>query len=322
MRTPPARCTRKTLLRYGLSALLLLGSLSFYGCNSGATGGEADGKIDIVATVGMIGDAAKNIGGEYVEVTSLMGPGVDPHLYKATAGDVQTLNNAEMILYGGLELEGRMTEIFEKMARSGKPTVAVGEAIPKELLRQPPEFKGRYDPHLWFDVTLWKQVVATIREELARHDPAHAQEYRQNAAAYLKQLDDLHQYVQAEINKIPESRRVLITAHDAFGYFGKQYGMEVKGLQGTSTATEAGAKDVQALADLIVKRKIPAIFVESSVPQATIEAVQAAVKSQGWDVKIGGQLYSDAMGPDGTPEGTYIGMFRHNVDTISKALRG
>jgi len=280
-----------------------------------------DRTINIVTTVGMIADAAQNVGGERVNVTALMGPGVDPHLYKPTASDVQTLENADIIFYGGLELEGRMTDVFVKLARSGKPTFAVSEEIDPDKLRQPIEFEGKYDPHIWFDVTLWQEAVRKINQELQTLDPAHAAFYQQNTDAYLKKLEALHQYVKEQIANLPENSRVLITAHDAFGYFGQQYGMEVRGLQGTSTATEAGAKDVQDLADFIIQRQIKAIFVESSVPQTTIEAVQKAVQAQGWDVKIGGELFADAMGAAGTPEGTYIGMVRHNVDTIVSSLR-
>jgi manganese/zinc/iron transport system substrate-binding protein len=269
----------------------------------------------------MITDIVRQVGGERVVVTGLMGPGVDPHLYKPSAGDVQKLENADIIFYGGLELEGRMTDTLVKLSSQGKRTIPITEGIPHNLLREPPEFEGKYDPHVWFDVTLWQYAVKAVNTELAELDPGSKELYQQNADAYLKQLDELHAYVKAQIETIPRSSRVLITAHDAFGYFGQQYGMEVRGLQGTSTATEASAADVQGLAQAIADRKIKAIFVESSVPKATVEAVQAAVKSKGWDVAIGGQLFSDAMGNDGTPEGTYIGMVRHNVDTIVQALR-
>lgn len=278
--------------------------------------------IKVVTTVGMIADAVKNVGGDRVEVIALMGPGVDPHLYKPTAGDVSELEDADIIFYGGLELEGRMTDTFVKIARTGKPTYAVTESIPEELLRQPEEFEGKFDPHVWFDVTLWMYAVNEINTQLAAFSPDDAAAFQANADGYLAQLTELDQYVRDQIALIPEQSRVLITAHDAFGYFGQQYGMEVHGLQGTSTATEASAGDVQALTELIVSRQVRAIFVESSVPPATIEAVQAAVRDKGWDVTIGGQLFSDAMGEDGTPEGTYIGMVRYNVDTIVSALAG
>jgi manganese/zinc/iron transport system substrate-binding protein len=313
---------RRTLL---VCPLLLAASVLLSGCPRGHDGGRASGpgagKVRVVATIGMLADAAKNVGGDRVDVEALMGPGVDPHLYRATARDVQSLDEADIILYGGLELEGRMTEIFEKMTARGKKAVAVGEAVPKDLLRQPPEFRGKYDPHIWFDVLLWKRAVESVRDALAEYAPEHANTFRANAQAYLKELDTLHQYVQKEVAKIPESQRVLITAHDAFGYFGRQYGVEVRGLQGTSTAAEAGAGDVRRLAQVIADRRVRAIFVESSVPQSTIEAVQAAVRARGWGVRIGGQLFSDALGAAGTPEGTYVGMVRHNVDTMVKALR-
>jgi manganese/zinc/iron transport system substrate-binding protein len=277
--------------------------------------------VRVTATVGMITDIVRHVGGEHVFVTGLMGPGVDPHLYKPSARDVTKLGDADIIFYGGLELEGRMTELFEKIQHAGKPAVAVSEGIDRARLRKPIEFEGRYDPHIWFDVTLWQEATRAVAIHLAQLDPAHADDYARNAQAYLKQLGELHAYIQAQVATLPATARVLITAHDAFGYFGDQYGFEVRGLQGTSTATEAGVADVQDLARFIAERKIKAIFVESSVPQSTIEAVQAAVRSKGWDVAIGGQLFSDAMGAEGTPEGTYIGMVRHNVDTIVGALR-
>ena len=278
-------------------------------------------KIRVVTTIGMISDLVKNVGGERVEVTGLMGPGVDPHLYKPSAGDIRKLDQADIIFYGGLELEGRMTDTFVKMARAGKPTVPVTEGIDEKKLREPAEFEGKFDPHVWFDVLLWEDAVRSINAELGKLDPGSKALYQKNTDGYLKQLDELHAYVKTQATTVPEKSRVLITAHDAFGYFGAQYGFEVKGLQGTSTATEAGAGDVQELSTFIVDRKIKAIFVESSVPKATIEAVQAAAKAKGWEVVVGGELFSDAMGSEGTPEGTYIGMVRHNIDTIVKALK-
>lgn len=312
-------------MRHGGWMFLLLGALStLIGCSApaAAPANLANRQINVVTTVGMIGDAARMVGGERVTVTSLMGPGVDPHLYKPSASDVQTLERADVVFYGGLELEGRMTDIFVKIARSGTPTFAVSEAIDPARLRQPPEFEGKYDPHIWFDVTLWQDAVRTIAKHMSELDPGSKAIYDRNASAYLAQLEELHGYVKQQIDTIPAESRALITAHDAFGYFGQQYGMEVRGLQGTSTAAEAGAADVQQLATFICERKVRAIFVESSVPTATIEAVQSAAQAQGCEVGIGGQLFSDAMGNEGTPEGTYIGMVRHNVDTIVAALRG
>jgi manganese/zinc/iron transport system substrate-binding protein len=276
--------------------------------------------LTVTTTTGMIADLVQNIGGERVVATPLMGPGVDPHLYKPSAGDIRKLEDADIIFYNGLELEGRMTDILVKIARSGTPAIPVAEDIPEDRLREPPEFAGKYDPHIWFDVTLWQIAAQTVKDELALFDPESEATYQANLDAYLAQLDELHAYVQEQIATIPEDQRVLITAHDAFGYFGAGYGIEVRGLQGMSTATEATAADIQALAETIAARQIPAIFVESSVPPATIEAVQAAVRDRGFDVAIGGQLFSDAMGAAGTPEGTYLGMVRHNVDTIVAAL--
>jgi manganese/zinc/iron transport system substrate-binding protein len=308
-----------------LSTIIVAALLTACGQGAGQPSAQpadlAGRTINVTATVGMIGDMVKNVGGERVKVTTLMGPGVDPHLYKPSASDIQKLESADIIFYGGLELEGRMTDLFVKIARGGKPTVAVSENIDPAKLREPPEFQGKYDPHIWFDVTLWQDATRRVRSELARLDPSYKELYQRNADAYLQQLAALHQYVNTQAAQLPEQSRVLITAHDAFGYFGERYGFEVRGLQGTSTATEAGAADVQVLADFIAERRIKAIFVESSVPQATIEAVQAAVQAKGWNVTIGGQLFSDAMGADGTPEGTYIGMVRHNVDTIVGALK-
>jgi manganese/zinc/iron transport system substrate-binding protein len=276
--------------------------------------------IQVVTTIGMITDIVKNVGGERVRVIGLMGPGVDPHLYKASEGDVTRLAEADVVFYGGLHLEAKMAEVFERM-QGRVTTVAVTDKIDRALLLAPPEFEGAYDPHVWFDVRFWMQAVESVRDTLAQIDPANASRYESNTRAYLAELQALHEYVTARAASVPPEQRVLITAHDAFNYFGRAYGFEVRGLQGISTATEAGTADVQGLAAFIAERKIRAIFVESSVPQRTIEAVQAAVRARGFDVKIGGELFSDAMGNPGTPEGTYIGMVRHNIDTIVNALK-
>ncbi len=281
---------------------------------------QEDGKLSIVATTGMIADIAKNIAGDKATVIALMGPGVDPHLYRASEGDVQRLQDADIILYNGLHLEAKMAEIFEKMS-SSKKTVAVAGDTPRELLLSPEQFQGQYDPHVWFDVTLWILAAEKVRDELMEFDPTNAQAYHANAQVYIQSLLALHESVAAKASKVPEGQRVLVTAHDAFNYFGRQYGFEVMGLQGISTASEAGAQDVQNLATLIAERKIKAIFIESSVPRRNIEAVQDAVRAKGWDVEIGGSLYSDAMGDEGTFEGTYVGMVTHNIDTITNALQ-
>jgi manganese/zinc/iron transport system substrate-binding protein len=310
-----------TLLRIGFIIAL---ALLLAGCGRPAALSPVDfagRQIKVVTTVGMITDIVQVVGGERVQVKGLMGPGVDPHLYKATEGNLITLAEADLVFYNGLHLEAKMGEVFERMGGRIR-SVAVTRNIDDSKLLSPPEFQGFHDPHVWFDVTLWMSAVATVRDTLVEMDPAHAQVYKSNAESYLRELADLHEYVIAEAAKVPQSARVIITSHDAFNYFGRAYGFEVRGLQGVSTATEAGVADVQNLAGFIAERKIPALFVESSVSSRSIEAVQAAVRARGWDVKIGGKLFSDAMGSPGTPEGTYIGMIRHNIDIVVTALGG
>jgi manganese/zinc/iron transport system substrate-binding protein len=322
-RTPAARpmsarlAARPRTRRAGAVALLgaLLGTM-LVAC--GGDTADADG-LNVVATIGMIGDAAANIGGDHVRVTVLMGPGVDPHMYKASAGDVRRLAGADLILYNGLHLEAAMADVLAEMGRRGH-TVAVAEAIPADRRLAPPEFAGAWDPHVWFDVSLWLHAVEAVADALVRADPAHEADYRRNAAAYAERLEALHAWVLQRAAELPAERRVLVTAHDAFNYFGRAYGFEVRGLQGINTAAEAGTADVQQLAAFIAERRIPAMFVETSVPRRTIEAVQAAVRARGFEARIGDPLFSDAMGDAGTEEGTYIGMIRHNVNTIVGAL--
>jgi manganese/zinc/iron transport system substrate-binding protein len=303
-------------------ALVLVLLLAACGQSVEQPGGDLAGRqIRVVTTIGMITDITQNVGGERVSVTGLMGPGVDPHLYKASEGDVGRLSEADVIFYNGLHLEAKMGEVLEQMSGRIK-TVAVTSGIDESLLLSPPEFEGAHDPHLWFDVTLWMKAVETIRDTLIEVDAGSADLYRTNAQTYLAKLEELQAYVKEQTARVPEQQRVLITAHDAFNYFGQAYGFEVRGLQGISTATEAGTGDVQALADFIAENQIPAVFVESSVPVRNIEAVQAAVEAKGFQVSIGGELFSDAMGDWGTEEGTYIGMVRHNVGTIVSALLG
>ena len=276
-------------------------------------------KIRVVSTIGMITDIVLRVGGERVQVAGLMCPGVDPHLYKASEGDVARMAGADVIFYGGLHLEGKMAEVFERM-KARILTVAVTDGIDRSLLLAPPEFQGVYDPHVWFDVTLWMKAVERVEETLSGIDPQHGETYRGNAKEYLGKLSELHEYVKARAGEVAPSRRVLITAHDAFNYFGRAYGFEVLGLQGISTVAEAGTADIQAMANLIVERRIPAVFVETSVSPRTVESLKEAVRARGFRVEIGGNLYSDAMGNPGTPDGTYIGMVRHNIDTIVSAL--
>lgn len=277
-------------------------------------------KLRIVVTTGMIADAVSAIVGDRAEVQALMGPGVDPHLYKATQGDVVKLDNADIIFYNGLHLEGKMVDVFEKLARS-KPVVAVTQRIPHALLHQMAEATDTHDPHIWFDVALWKQAVQLIADTLPAHLPDNAEEIRSRATTYLAQLDTLHAWVTEQMHSIPKQQRVLITAHDAFGYFGAAYDIEVRGLQGISTVSEFGLKDISTLVDLIASKGVKAVFVESSVPRRSIEAVVAGCRERGHNVSIGGTLFSDAMGAAGTPEGTYIGMVKANVNTIVNALK-
>ena len=307
------------LILLGLLVLALNSPLVACRPVAGQTGDIATRQVRVVATTTIVADAVREVGGDRVEVITLMGPGIDPHLYKASEGDVLRLASADIIFYNGLHLEGKMSQV---LARVGErvPTVAIAERIDPSFLRKPPEFEGAYDPHVWFDVRLWMIAIEAVRDGLATVDPTHAAVYQANAERYLAELDELDRWVRQEVAKIPPERRVLITAHDAFGYFARAYGFEVYGLQGVSTAAEAGVADVQALADLIVERRIPAIFVETSVPPRFIEAVQEAVRARGFAVRIGGQLYSDALGDPGTPAGTYVGMVRSNVETIVQAL--
>ena len=302
--------------------IILMASMTLLaGCGDDTTADNHDGRLNVVTTTGQVGDIARNVGGDRVTVTTLMGPGIDPHLYKASAGDVERLRRADVIFYNGLHLEAKMGEVLERLG-SRQPTVAVAEAIPEADLIAPPEFKGAHDPHVWFDARLWRHAVTATRAKLSELDPEHADGYRARADAYLQQLDDLHAYARAQFATVPRQQRVLVTAHDAFNYFGRAYDLEVRGLQGISTATEAGTGDVQDLAADIAARRIPALFVESSVSPRAIEAVRAAVRARGWNVEIGGEIFSDALGDAGTPTGTYLGMFRHNVDTITAALGG
>ena len=277
-------------------------------------------KISIVTTTGMIGDAAERVAGNVAEVKSLIGPGVDPHLYKASQGDLERLTDADVIFYNGLHLEGKMGEVLEKLGRL-KPVIAVTKDIPDTLLRTAPGFAGAHDPHIWFDVSLWKNTVTTIRNELSMRYPLYDSVFSSNAEKYLQELDSLHSEVIENIGTLPTEKRVLITAHDAFGYFGDAYHIEVRGLQGISTLSEFGLRDVTNLVNFIAERKIKAIFVESSVSPKSIQAVIDGCRKKNWEVSIGGILYSDAMGPEGTPEGTYPGMVRANVKTITEALK-
>ncbi|HEY0970704.1 MAG TPA: zinc ABC transporter substrate-binding protein [Gemmatimonadales bacterium] len=326
MLPPPILHRLRRLARRSLPLLVGVGALAgAAGCvgesEARSTAAAADARVRAVATTGMITDVVRRVGGDRVDVVGLMGAGVDPHLYKARAGDVRRLDGADVIFYNGLHLEAAMGEVFEEMA-GRKHTVAVTSDIPHDRLLSPPGFKGAHDPHVWFDVSLWRATIPVVERSLAELDPEGAPIYAANARALESELTALDAWVRARVAELPPERRVLVTAHDAFNYFGRAYGLDVRGLQGINTAAEAGTADVQSLSRFIADRRLPAIFVESSIPRRTVEAVQAAVRARGWDVAIGGSLFSDAMGDAGTVEGTYPGMVRHNVNTIVDALAG
>jgi manganese/zinc/iron transport system substrate-binding protein len=296
---------------------LAAAAVCFSGCNHGDAGG------DIVCTTSQVADLVRNIGGEHVEVQALMGPGTDPHMYKATPGDRRALGAAKLIFYNGLHLEGRLAELLETLGER-KPCFAVVEEIERdvpELLLGVAGSDKVFDPHMWFDPDLWKLCAEFVAARLAEYDPEHAADFRNNAKAYIARIDELKKASKARIAEIPESGRVLVTAHDAFGYFGRAYGLEVHGLQGISTADEADLGAVNDLVELLVSRKVKAVFIESSVPPKNIQALVDGCKARGHEVNIGGELFSDAMGQPGTPEGEYLGMVKHNVETIVEALK-
>jgi manganese/zinc/iron transport system substrate-binding protein len=312
-----------TLFLPSLAAILLL---PIAGCSPPA-GSSANASykfagqhpIKIVCTTGMVADLARNVGGKHVKVKALMGAGVDPHLYKASPGDLSLMSNADMVLYSGWHLEGKMTEVFDNLARE-KPAIAVAEkGIPHDQILEVEG--GAHDPHVWFDVSLWSQTAGAVRDALVEFDPPNAADYKANAAAYQERLAKLHEEAKTKIATIPQEQRVMVTAHDAFRYFGRAYDIEVRGIQGISTDSEAGVKQINDLVAFISKRKIKAVFVETSVSDQNIKSLLEGSAASGHKVVIGGSLYSDAMGTQGTPDGTYEGMVRHNVETIVKALK-
>ncbi len=276
--------------------------------------------IQVVCTTGMLGDAMQNILPDNFEVKSLMGPGVDPHLYKATQGDLQKLSAADIIIYNGLHLEGKMGEIFDKLKKS-KTILTASDAIPTERLINNTDFQGAHDPHLWFDVNIWKECVSYLSKEIQNELPAFQKSISEKTNSYEQELSDLNLELLEEISSLDSAKRVLITAHDAFGYFGRAYGFEVRGLQGISTVSEYGLKDVSELVSFVSDRGIKAVFVESSVSDRSLKAVIEGCAAKGHNVSIGATLYSDAMGEANTAEGTYLGMVRYNVKSIVNALK-
>ncbi|AGA59046.1 ABC-type metal ion transport system, periplasmic component/surface adhesin [Thermobacillus composti KWC4] len=316
----------------GQAFALLAAMLMLVACGSGAGGGAeggagsagadgsgADGAIRVVTTIAQIAEPISVIGGGRVQVTSLMGPGVDPHLYQASQSDIRKLGSADIIFCNGLHLEANMLRAFEEIGKS-RPVLAVGEAIAEDRLLT--DETGAVDPHVWFDIDLWKEALGAAVEELKKLSPDDAEFFEANKRDYFAKMDELKEEAVRKMASVPEKRRVLVTAHDAFGYFGRMLGLEVVGLQGLSTEDEIGLSDIERTIGLLVERRVPAVFVESSINPKSIEAVIEGAKERGLNVRLGGELFSDAMGGAGTEEGTYLGMFRHNVDTIYEALTG
>lgn len=312
----------------GLKGVWLLAGLALAGGCGGPGGneGEALRRLKVVATTSHVADLARHVGGEFVEVEGLMGPGVDPHLYKATARDLIALQSADVILYSGLHLEGRLGETFEKLRAAGRPIYAVTDRIPRDRLLSPEDYEGNYDPHVWFDPELWAMTIDVVVEAFAKADPGHAAEYVRRGESYREEIVALEDWARQRIETLPPERRILVTSHDAYNYFGDAFGVQVVGVQGISTATEAGLADIASMVRFIKERQVPAIFVESSVSPAAIQRIS---KDSG--AKVGGELFSDALGapgemhegPDGTQYdvGEYIGMFRYNVNTMVESLR-
>ena len=312
----------RTAAAFLILALVPTGCGDFEPDGGQVSSGPMSYPYTIVTTVGMVNDVVARVAGNKATVTNIIGEGVDPHLYKPTTSDVKKLLAANVVFYSGLVLEGKMADTLVKAATSVRHVFAVTELLDEQYLLEPPEFAGHYDPHVWMDVQAWSKAVEAVSTALAGYDPANADTYRANAETYRRQLARLDTYARDTIASIPERSRVLITAHDAFNYFGRAYGIEVQGIQGISTESEAGLKRINELVDTIMDRDIRAVFIETSVPPKNVEALIEGARSRGRAVRIGGELFSDAMGTPGTYEGTYIGMIDHNATTVARALGG
>lgn len=308
--------------------LMMMAAVSVLGCDGDAAArngrGEANARSEmmIVVTTAMIGDLVREIAGERADVHVLMGPSVDPHIYRPTRGDVSLLLRADAVFSNGLHLEGRMDETFERLAAAGKPVFAVTELLPSDVLLADTDAEGAPDPHVWMDVRGWMRVADIIVESLSSLDPPYAAAYRERGDQLLDALSALDAYARQSIASIPPAKRVLVTAHDAFSYFSRAYDIEVQAIQGISTDSEAGIRRIEELVELIVTRRIEAVFTESSLSDKNMRALLEGAKARGHDVRLGGELFSDAMGTPGTYEGTYIGMIDHNVTVITRALGG
>jgi len=322
----------RRLLLGTLALVLLIVAIIVYDSMNKRQIKRASDKLYVTVTTTFLADVVEQVGGDHVVVTRLMGPGVDPHQYQASSSDLTKLTSADLVLYAGLHLEAKLGDILEQLAQSGSPVVNTSKNIPlNELLYAedltPEEIaeltvdEGAYDPHIWFDINLWRIVVGTITDTLKEFDPTHAATYEQNEQKYLGELTDLAQYIQTKVEELPVDLRYLVSAHDAFNYFGRYTGIEVHGIQGMNTTVEAGTRDVSKTAQLIIDHQIKAIFIESSVSPKLVQALQEAVEARGLAVAIGGELFSDSTGALDTIDGTYVGMYRHNIDTIVNALK-
>jgi len=309
-------------LKISYLLIVLIVSVVLAGCQSNIgqkQGGNSDEKLKVVATIAQIAEPLSVIAGEYIEVTGLIGTGVDPHLYQVTTGDIKKLDESDIIVYNGLHLEANMLTAFQQMEAS-KPVVAIGESVPEDQLLK--DETGAIDPHIWFDIPIWKSALHAAVEEIIKLVPEHEDQLRQNMEQYFTQLDELHTDNKEKLAEIGDEQRILVTAHDAFGYFGRAYDIQVIGLQGLSTEDEIGLSDIENTIDLLIEHAVPAVFIESSINPASIQAVIEGAKKNGLEVVLGGELYSDAMGAEGTVEGTYLGMYGHNVTTIMNGLLG
>ena len=320
----PKAMTKRSFLFGGASAVSItataLGNLTAP-VMAQTTAQTTAAPLKLVATTGMIADAARKVGGDHVNVTALMGPGVDPHAYRQTRTDIAAMAKADLVLWHGLYLEAQMEDFFGQLARRTRVT-AVAETLPKDVLIGHDDYAGKFDPHVWMDPRLWADVILAVRDALTEARPEQAEAFAAAAEAHRQEISALAAYADATLASVPEDSRVLVTAHDAFNYFGRAYGFEVLGVQGISTESEAGLNRISELVDILVSRKIGAVFVESSVSDRNLRALIEGAAAQGWTVNIGGELYSDAMGPPGTYEGAYLGMIDHNVTTIARALGG
>lgn len=308
-----------------LPALAIIALVLGFGCSGSSDDGAQNDQSThyrIVTTTGMITDIVKQIAGEHAQITGLINSGVDPHLYQPTRDDILQLTRADVVFYNGLLLEGKMISAFDRVAQSGTMVVAVSEDIDASALLSPANYDAHHDPHVWMDPVAWCSAVRVVMRTLSTFDPEHTSDYTRNGEDLIAQIMELHTQAEVALGTIPESQRVLVTAHDAFGYFGQRYGFEVVGIQGISTESEAGVRDIERIVSLLVEREIRAVFVETTVSDRNIRALIAGANSKGHTVTIGGSLYSDAMGTAGTYEGTYVGMIDHNITQITRALGG